>query len=159
MAAYRDFKSLVHEWHFQKLLSCKEENDLRLQIDGTAMRTDMGDGSNNLFIALAKHKLEVGLKGEYHLATYFGKESATNFRKYFSHTVDQVVTAVRDGMEVDGCKYTFRLLVCCDYPALTKLMGCGYHTGNYRCAICYYDIRQPGNLFRHLICVTIIVCR
>ena len=122
-------------------------NDLRLQLDGTSMLTDMALGSNNLFVALADHKSAVGMEREFHIATYFGVESASNYRSYLKSPIGQIVGSVKHGVMIGPYHYQFRLLVSCDYVALAKLMGCGYHTGNYRCAICYYDVRQPGKLF------------
>ena len=148
IGAYRDFQSIVRKWQSSGLLKENAVNDIRLQLDGTPMRTDMAEGPNNLFVALAHQKFNIGRSEEYHLATYFGQENAANFRSYLNAPIQQVVKMTREGINFGNVYYHFRLLVCCDYVALAKLMGCGYHSGNFRCALCYYDVRNPGNFFK-----------
>ena len=144
VGASRNFRSIISTWHGSGQLIPGSVTDIRLQIDGTPMRTDMAMGSNNMFVSLVPSKTEIGRDGEWHIATYFGQETASNFRKFLTCPIREILEIVRNGVEIEGIKHLFRLLICCDYVALAKLMGCGYHTSHHRCAICYFDVRNPG---------------
>ena len=95
----------------------------------------------NSIVCVANRKRKACTDEEYHHASFSGSETAVNFRKHLQSSVSDL-ELVSNGLDHNGIDYIFRLLVCCDYPALVKLFGCGHQNARHRCVICDFDVND-----------------